>query len=237
MLLSNICTSLVPPTLPSVVESARESTRSGNQGRSKKLASFWRVLVPRGGTGCKGSFPASRRVGQILALFSCDLLFARWIQQSCDWRLGSWIDRYRCWKTDQRATNHLFSGSREASVGGSVFGMFHLDYLFCFLTLLGTMLRARKSWLGLLFAIVNSLIVCAIGLRTSQLGFIPANLFCICVYAFSMRPWLKEQTYTKSRSRAPRSSGSAAQNQEQPAVLRKRPAVRKAVLQDVPAVD
>jgi hypothetical protein len=29
----------------------------------------------------------------------------------------------------------------------------------------------------------------------------------------------------------------AAQNQDQPAVLRKRPAVRKAVLQDVPAVD
>jgi hypothetical protein len=118
-----------------------------------------------------------------------------------------------------------------------VFAMFHLDYLSCLLTVLATILLARKSWIGLLVAIFNNLIVCAIGLRTSQLGFIPANLFCICVYAFSMRPWLKEQTYTKSRSRAPRSSGSAAQNQEQPAVLRKRPAVRKAVLQDVPAVD
>ena len=74
--------------------------------------------------------------------------------------------------------------------------MFHLDYLSCFLTVLATILLARKSWIGLLIAIANSLIVCVIGLRTSQLGFIPANLFCICVYGFSMRPWLKEQTHT-----------------------------------------
>jgi len=74
--------------------------------------------------------------------------------------------------------------------------MFHLDYLSCFFTVLATILLARKSWIGLLVAIVNSLIVCVIGLRTSQLGFIPANLFCICVYGFSMRPWLKEQKHT-----------------------------------------
>src|SRR5271168_1670884 len=73
--------------------------------------------------------------------------------------------------------------------------MFHLDYLSCFLTVLATILLARKSWIGLLVAIANSLIVCVIGLRTSQLGLIPANLFCIGVYAFSMRPWLKEQIY------------------------------------------
>ena len=75
--------------------------------------------------------------------------------------------------------------------------MFHLDYLSCFLTVLAAILLARKSWIGLLIAIVNSLIVCAIGLRTTQLGFIPANLFCICVYAFNMRSWLKEQRQTK----------------------------------------
>jgi hypothetical protein len=74
--------------------------------------------------------------------------------------------------------------------------MFHLDYLSCFLTVLATILLARKSWIGLLIAIVNSLIVCAIALRTSQLGFIPANLFCICIYAFNIRSWLKEQTHT-----------------------------------------
>jgi hypothetical protein len=73
--------------------------------------------------------------------------------------------------------------------------MIHLDYLSCFLTVIATILLARKSWIGLVVAIANSLIVCVIGLRTSQLGFIPANLFCISVYAFSMRPWLKEQTH------------------------------------------
>ena len=75
--------------------------------------------------------------------------------------------------------------------------MFHLDYLSCFLTVLATILLARKSWIGLLIAIVNSLIVCAIGLRTLQYGFIPANLFCVCVYAVSMRSWLKKETHEK----------------------------------------
>jgi hypothetical protein len=74
--------------------------------------------------------------------------------------------------------------------------MFHLDYLSCFLTVLATVLLARKSWIGLLIAIVNSLIVCAIALRTSQLGFIPANLFCIGIYAFSIRSWLKKHAHT-----------------------------------------
>jgi hypothetical protein len=91
-----------------------------------------------------------------------------------------------------------------------VFAMFHLDYLSCFLTVIATILLARKSWIGLLIAIVNSLIVCAIGLRTSQLGFIPANLFCICAYAFSVRSWLREETHT-NRDQAPRQdSGSAS---------------------------
>ena len=80
---------------------------------------------------------------------------------------------------------------------GSVCAMFHLDYLSCFLTVLGTVLLVRKSWVELLIAIVNSLIVCAIALQTSELGFIPANLFCICTYAFSIRSWLKEQTHTQ----------------------------------------
>jgi hypothetical protein len=88
--------------------------------------------------------------------------------------------------------------------------MFHLDYLSCFLTVLATILLARKSWIGLLIAIVNSLIVCAIALRTSQLGFIPANLFCICIYASSMRSWLKEQTHTNRDPAQPQDSGSIA---------------------------
>src|SRR5260370_38768188 len=87
--------------------------------------------------------------------------------------------------------------------------MFHLDYLSCFLTVLATILLARKSWIGLLIAIVNSLIVCPIGLRTSHLGFIPANLFCICAYEFSMRSWLREQKQT-NREHAPRQERSWA---------------------------
>jgi hypothetical protein len=87
--------------------------------------------------------------------------------------------------------------------------MFHWDYLSCFLTVLATILLARKSWTGLLVAIVNSLIVCAIALRTSQLGFIPANLFCICVYGFSMRSWLKKQTHT-NRDQAQRQDSDSA---------------------------
>ena len=70
--------------------------------------------------------------------------------------------------------------------------MFHLDYLSCFLTILATVLVSRKSWTGLLISIVNSMIVCVIGFRTSQFGFIPANLSCICVYAFNIRSWVKE---------------------------------------------
>jgi len=71
--------------------------------------------------------------------------------------------------------------------------MFRLDYLSCFLTILATILVARKSWTGLVVSSINCLVVCVIGLRTSQLGFIPANLFCICMYVFSIRSWLRDK--------------------------------------------
>ena len=79
--------------------------------------------------------------------------------------------------------------------------MFHLDYLSCFLTILATFLVGRKSWTGLLISIVNSIIVCVIGFRTSQFGFIPANLICICVYAFSIRSWIKKTHTHRIRPR------------------------------------
>lgn len=94
------------------------------------------------------------------------------------------------------------SGCTEKEIEGS---MFHLDYLSCILTVLASILLARKYWIGLLIATVNSLVVCAIALRTSQLGLIPANLFCICVYAFSMRSWLNKPTY-RHRDQAQRQS-------------------------------
>src|SRR6201985_2055329 len=73
--------------------------------------------------------------------------------------------------------------------------MFHLDYLSCALTILATVLVGRKSWMGLLISVANSVIVCVIGFRTSQFGFIPANLICICVYASSLRSWRKENSH------------------------------------------
>ena len=71
--------------------------------------------------------------------------------------------------------------------------MFRLDYLSCFLTVIATVLIGRKMWTGLVVSGVNSLIVCVIGLHTSQYGFIPANVFCICVNAFNLRAWFKVQ--------------------------------------------
>jgi hypothetical protein len=71
--------------------------------------------------------------------------------------------------------------------------MFRLDYLSCFLTVVATILLGRKMWTGLVVSGVNSLIVCVIGLHTSQYGFIPANVFCIFINAFNLRTWLKVQ--------------------------------------------
>lgn len=76
--------------------------------------------------------------------------------------------------------------------GGSNSPMFRLDYLSCCLTVLSTILVARKRWSGLVIAGANSLIVCIIGMRTAQFGFVPANLFCIGIYGFSIRSGLRE---------------------------------------------
>jgi len=69
--------------------------------------------------------------------------------------------------------------------------MLRLDYLSCCLTVFSTTLLARKNWTGLILASINSIVVCVIGVRTSQFGFIPANLFCIAVYALSLKSWMK----------------------------------------------
>jgi hypothetical protein len=91
-----------------------------------------------------------------------------------------------------------------AAIAGSLTGgtIFRLDYLSCCLTIMATVLVGRKSWTGLLISIVNSLIVCVIGFRTSQFGFIPANLICIGVYAFSIRSWLKKTHTHRTRTAA-----------------------------------
>ena len=64
-----------------------------------------------------------------------------------------------------------------------------LDYVSCILTVLGTVLLGRKLWQGWVVAALNSAVVCVIGVRTSQFGFVPANLLCIALYAGNLFRW------------------------------------------------
>lgn len=69
--------------------------------------------------------------------------------------------------------------------------MLRLDYLSCILTVASTILVGRRCWEGWALAGVNSLLICIIGLRTEQLGFIPANVFCLVMSAVNIRSWRK----------------------------------------------
>ena len=64
-----------------------------------------------------------------------------------------------------------------------------LDYVSCILTVLGTFLLGKKLWQGWIVAAVNSAVVCVIGVRTSQFGFVPANLLCIALYTSNLVTW------------------------------------------------
>jgi hypothetical protein len=97
--------------------------------------------------------------------------------------------------------------------------MFRLDYLSCFLTVVATILLGRKMWTGLVVSGVNSLIVCVIGLHTSQYGFIPANVFCICINAFNLRTWLKVQ---KGRSGSTADASNKAARRRLPRICETR---------------
>ena len=67
--------------------------------------------------------------------------------------------------------------------------MFRLDYLSCMLTITSTILVGRRCWEGWLLASVNSVIICIIGIRTAQLGFVPANVFCIAMSVINLCTW------------------------------------------------
>ena len=69
--------------------------------------------------------------------------------------------------------------------------MFRLDYLSCVLTVISTILIGRRCWEGWILSSINSAVVCIIGFKTAQLGFIPANVFCIVLNGFNLRSWLK----------------------------------------------
>lgn len=72
--------------------------------------------------------------------------------------------------------------------------MLRLDYVSCVLTIASTILVGRRYWEGWALAALNSAVICIIGFRTQQMGFIPANLFCIVVSAINLRAWRKTRT-------------------------------------------
>ena len=117
-----------------------------------------------------------------------------------------------------------------------MFAMFHLDYLSCLLTVLATILLARKSWIGLLVAIFNSLIVCAIGLRTPQQLYSSEPILHLCIHIQHATVALgtnrdKIEITRSAFERLGCSKPGAARRTADAA------SSRKAVLQDVPAVD
>ncbi len=77
--------------------------------------------------------------------------------------------------------------------------MFRLDYISCVLTISSTVLVGKKRWEGWVVAGVNSALICVIAVNTSQQGFIPANLFCLALYAFNIREWRKRTRVQKEQ--------------------------------------
>lgn len=45
---------------------------------------------------------------------------------------------------------------------------------------------------GWLIAGINSILICDIAVNTAQLGFIPANVFCVALYAYNIVGWRKQ---------------------------------------------
>jgi hypothetical protein len=67
--------------------------------------------------------------------------------------------------------------------------MLKLDYVSCILTIISTVLIAKKLWQGWVIAGANSVIICVIGMRSAQFGLVPANLFYIGLCANNLRNW------------------------------------------------
>jgi membrane-bound ClpP family serine protease len=77
--------------------------------------------------------------------------------------------------------------------------LIRLDYVSCVLTILGTILLGKKLWQGWVVAAVNSAVVCVIGVRTAQFGFVPANLVCIALYTSNLLHWRFKSGSSRSR--------------------------------------
>ena len=76
--------------------------------------------------------------------------------------------------------------------------MLSLDYISCVLTVVSTLMIGRRLWQGWIVAGVNSVLLCLIGIRTGQFGFVPANLFCIALYSYNVRNWKKRISEVKA---------------------------------------
>ncbi len=72
--------------------------------------------------------------------------------------------------------------------------MLRLDYILCGLTISSTLLVGRKRREGWIVAGLNSVFICFIGWNTAELGFIPANIFCLALYAYNLREWSRIPT-------------------------------------------
>jgi hypothetical protein len=79
--------------------------------------------------------------------------------------------------------------------------MLRLDYVSCFLTILSTVLIGKKLWQGWIIAGANSIIICIIGMRTAEFGFLPGNLFCMGLYANNVWNWRLKAIIANSSSR------------------------------------
>jgi hypothetical protein len=91
---------------------------------------------------------------------------------------------------------------RSSSLLPYFYFMYHLDYLSCALTILSTYLVSRRMWQGWVVASANSVIICIIGFRTAQLGFIPANIFCLALYVYAIYQWKSSPGRTASRAKS-----------------------------------
>jgi nicotinamide riboside transporter PnuC len=72
--------------------------------------------------------------------------------------------------------------------------VFRLDYLSCILTIASTILVGRRCWEGWALATINSIIICVIGIRTQQIGLVPANVFCMAMSAVNLQSWRRSRT-------------------------------------------
>lgn len=83
----------------------------------------------------------------------------------------------------------------------NILQMIRLDYLSCVLTVLATVLIGKKLWQGWVIAGINSAVVCVIGIRTAQFGFVPANLVCIALYTSNLFSWrFRSQSANESKN-------------------------------------